>query len=142
MRISVFDRSPHRHDAGRKRITIVRSVICLVILLWIYAMPYLTFYRIDVAAESGDTETLEALIEFPAFRESVKEALQAKVAQKLGSVLEIKPLTALGQRLTGRVINPLVNRFVSPKGIAILMSGKQPTADEQPSQSDFKEEAT
>ena len=95
--------------------------------VWLYFTPYLAMNRLQKAAEQGDTEALNELVDFPAFRESVKQGVSTAVARQIDD--ESNPLARLGGWIAGRLSSPLVDTFVSPEGIAALSRGERPGDD-------------
>ena len=52
-------------------------------LVYAYASPYLTISRIRRAASAGDADTVNAHVDFPALRESIKGGLGVAMAQHM-----------------------------------------------------------
>ncbi|HEX8697177.1 MAG TPA: DUF2939 domain-containing protein [Longimicrobium sp.] len=92
--------------------------------VWLYFTPYLALQRLQDAAEAGDVETMNELVDFPALRQSVKTGVSTAVARGIGD--EGNPLARVGGMLAGTLAAPLVNTFVSPEGIAALTQGRRP----------------
>lgn len=91
------------------------------------ASPILAFQQLRRAAEAGDREQLEALVDFPAVREGLKSQVDsraiklARKAQGLGL-----PGTLIG-KLGAAIGDRAVDRVVTPDGLAELVrSGEVP----------------
>jgi hypothetical protein len=97
--------------------------------VWLYFTPYLALRQLQKAAEAGDVETMNELVDFPALRESVKTGVSTAVAREIGD--QGNPLARVGGMIAGTLAAPLVNTFVSPEGIAALTRGRRPDRDGQ-----------
>lgn len=95
--------------------------------VWLYLTPYLAIDDLREAAEAGDTQTLNEMVDFPAFRESVKTGVKTAVAREIGD--DGNPLARLGGWFAGQLASPMVDVFVSPEGIAALTRGERPDQD-------------
>jgi hypothetical protein len=97
--------------------------------LWFYFSPYLMYQSFKQAADRGDTSAIAQNVDLPVFRESVKTAVKGRMDQEVNKqVANNNPLAALGamfaSSLGGVVVDPLVDRLVTPEGIATIMQGK------------------
>lgn len=95
-----------------------------VILALVAAMPYLTAYRMKLAAEAEDSAALSAHIDYPAVRSSLKAQLgeradAAAASQTSGS------FKALSDAFAGVLIERLVDAYVTPESIGELMTTGQ-----------------
>lgn len=107
--------------------------------VWMYFTPWLALKKIQAAAERGDAETLNEMVDFPAFRESVKQNVRSAVSREIEGVGgEKNPLAALGGMLAGALASPMVDAFVTPEGIAALTSGSRPGKDGDGAEKDGK----
>jgi hypothetical protein len=93
--------------------------------VWLYFTPYLALKELQAAAEAGDREALERMVDFPAVRASVKDEVRGVVADGVGR--DRGPLASLGAALAGAVADPLVDAFVTPDGIAAAVRGERPS---------------
>lgn len=60
-----------------------------VLVLYLAAAPYITVYRLKVAADKRDGADLSEFIEFPSVRQSFKDQLNAHLAQEMASVKDM-----------------------------------------------------
>lgn len=93
---------------------------------WAYSGPYRAFADLKTAAAEGDRQAMEELVDFPAFRESVKDAIGTSVQRGLDGGERPGLLGTLGGMLAGAVAAPLVDQVVTPRGIAALTEGVRP----------------
>ena len=103
-------------------------LVALFAAVWLYFTPHLAMRRLQTAAEAGDTQALNELVDFPAFRESVKQEVRTAVAREISD--RDDPLARLGGMIAGAFASPLVDAFVTPEGIAALAEGRRPSEDE------------
>jgi hypothetical protein len=95
---------------------------------WIYFGPHMALKKLQAAAESGDVEAMNELVDFPALRTSVKENAKTAVSRELSDRTRLPGVGAIGGILAGRVVNPVVDLAVTPSGVAALTSGRLPGA--------------
>jgi hypothetical protein len=93
--------------------------------------PYWAVQQLREAARTGDQEKLEAHVDFPAVRDSIKSQLNAAIAERVqtegGS--ENNPFAVLGAILAPAIVDQAVNAYVTPDAIAkMVKDGEAPTA--------------
>lgn len=95
--------------------------------IWLYFTPHLAVNRLQDAAKSGDHQALAQLVDFPAVRASVKDEVREAVSSEFGGEEERNPFASFGAALAGMVVEPLVDSFVTPQGIASAVRGERPS---------------
>ena len=96
------------------------AVLCaLVAVGWFYASPYVVIERVRRAADRGDVETVNAHVDFPALRQSVKEALRTHLDGR-------NPLARLGITLSPGMGDVIVDTLVTPENVRQMMQGRAP----------------
>lgn len=98
--------------------------------VWLYFTPHLAVKRLQAAAEAGDREALAELVDFPSVRASVKEEVRQAMAEKIGKE-DDNPFARFGAALAGMMVDPLVDSFVTPGGIAAAVSGERPSVGKE-----------
>src|SRR5262249_5560940 len=93
-------------------------LICILLLLVYGASPYFSFWRFTEALRSGDSSALSSRMDFPAIRASIQKQLVERFAQGTRSN---KWWSNLGPTL----IDTLVDAYVTPEGIAALISNPE-----------------
>ena len=88
---------------------------CVVLLLIYGGSPYFSFWRFTVAVRSGDSRAINARVDFPAVRASLKKQLIARFVHATSSH---KRWANLGPTL----IDAIVDAYATPDGIAALIS--------------------
>jgi hypothetical protein len=93
-------------------------IMCVVVLLVYGVSPYLSFWRFTAAVQSRDAAGISARVDFPAVRASLKRQLIERFANKTSSH---KRWSNLGPTL----IDAIVDAYVTPEGIAALLSNPE-----------------
>src|SRR5437762_4833260 len=91
------------------------ALICIVLLLLYGASPYFSFWRFTVAVRSGDSAGINARVDFPAVRASLKKQLIARFVHATSGQ---KRWASLGPSL----IDSIIDAYATPDGIAALVS--------------------
>ena len=81
---------------------------------------------IKVAVETGDSEKLSEDINFPLVRQNLKEQLSAAMATNARDELSDNPFAALAIAFSDKLVEGMLDTFVTPSGIASLISGRNP----------------
>ena len=100
------------------------AVICLIGYVFL-ADPYITVYKIKKGIVAQDSEKLSENIDFPLLRQNLKEQCNAIMMKGVVKELKENPFGALGIALASKLIDGLVDFFVTPSSLAILMEGKK-----------------
>ena len=88
--------------------------------------PLITIYQIKSAVEQQDSEKLSEYVDFPTLRTNLKEQLNSELMKKAATDWKDKPFRALGLALSPKLVESIVDSFVTPSGISNLMAGKKP----------------
>ena len=106
-----------------------KKVVTVIGLLafggWYAATPYIAAKAMRDAAEARDASALASHVDFPAFRESVKEAINDQVAREMAKS-EGGGMGAFAGVLVAAFTEKLVDVMVTPRGLENLMSGTKP----------------
>jgi hypothetical protein len=91
---------------------------------WMFASPYWTLHQMRKAAVARDAAAVSAFVDFPALREDLKAdftvAMMAEAAKNDGD-----PMHALGVGLGTMMVGGMVEQFVSPAGVEMLLAGER-----------------
>ncbi len=94
--------------------------------------PYWAVQQLREAARTGDQEKLEAHVDFPAVRDSIKSQLNAAIAERVraeGGAENNNPFAVLGAILAPAIVDQAVNAYVTPDAIAkMVKEGEAPAA--------------
>jgi hypothetical protein len=106
---------------------IATSVIAALGLL--YASPYIALDRMKRAADARDAKTVNAYVDFPLLRESLKEQVGQLLTRKIDVQKSGNPLALLGAMIGAALIGPLVDSYATPDGVAAILNGIPPRGD-------------
>ncbi len=110
-----------------KKAILIGVVIMALIVGYIAAGPYLTVTAIQASIAENDSEKLSKNIEFPVLRQNLKEQLNSALMKNTATEVNNNPFTVLTTGLATKMIDGIVDSFVTPSGLATLMSGGKPS---------------
>jgi Protein of unknown function (DUF2939) len=105
------------------------SLSLCVFAAWLYFSPYLAYRKLTRAADRGDVEALNDVVDFPALRTSFKDNIRTAVSREI-SADPGNPFATMGGALAGMLTGRVVDAAVTPAGIAALTRGNDPTDEE------------
>lgn len=123
-----------------KKILILSGVIILLCGIGFYSTPYWAFRNMRIAAENKDTETLNRYVDFNALKESLKANLNDRIARQTGNTKNGNAMDTLGSAIAAAFINPLIDAFVTPDGLAMIVRGSIPERPRSKHRSEEKAE--
>ncbi len=129
-----------RSLAGRLKWPLI--VIIALVALYVVS-PYYSFWRFTQALKAGDQQRFESMVDFRSVRESLKKQLRAKLDEgKDPNAPKKEPsLLGLSDQFAPRLIDALVDTYVTPTGLAALLADmKNPNAPSVPGASDSNAE--
>jgi len=91
----------------------------------VYASPYMTVQALRKAAENRDAEGVTSRVDFPALRSSIKADLGARLTAELRRNPN-DPMASIGMLFGATLANQLVDAFLTPENIAVIMRGRVP----------------
>jgi hypothetical protein len=88
--------------------------------------PYYAAYSLRNAALEADTDKLDASVDFPAVRESLKSQFSAAMITEMQNDPRMRdnPFAGLGAMMLPALIDRMVDAFITPDGIAALIRGQ------------------
>ena len=110
----------------------VLGVLAILILLALggayVASPIYAFHQLKQAAQSGDRERLEALVDFPAVREDLKRQVDSKATKLARTASGVGyPIAAILGHLGAALGDRAIDRLVTPDAIsAMVQFGETP----------------
>jgi hypothetical protein len=81
------------------------------------ASPYVTLYRLDHAMRTGDSATLQRLVDWPAVREGIKEDICDGLAGDPAQQLDRGQLPAFGASFMHGIATNAVDHEVTPEAL-------------------------
>ncbi|PKN19499.1 MAG: hypothetical protein CVU71_08325 [Deltaproteobacteria bacterium HGW-Deltaproteobacteria-6] len=106
------------------------GLILFFVVGYVAAGPYLTVWAIKTAIVEQDSEKLSENIEFPTLRQNLKDQLNAAMMKNISAELQNNPFAAIAAGLASKMVDGIVDSFVTPSGLATFMEGKKPSKTE------------
>lgn len=110
-----------RRASGRAFAYLV-PVVMAAFGVWFYFTPHIAVNNLKSAVQAQDAARLSQYIDYPPLRESLKRALTAKIVGQT-SGKNADPFAALEASMAAAMINPAVDKLMTPEGLAILITG-------------------
>ncbi|HWT36858.1 MAG TPA: DUF2939 domain-containing protein [Paraburkholderia sp.] len=105
------------------------AIVIVAALGYAYASPYIALDRLKRAADSRDVETVNAYVDYPALRNSLKLQVTGLLTRRLDVQHNGNPLAAIGAMIGVALIGPLVDAYATPDGVAALLNGMPPRGE-------------
>ena len=93
---------------------------------WFYFLPHIAFSGMKSAIDARDASRLAGYVNFPALKDSIKADLSARIAARVSDTREKSLFGVLGAALAGVFIDPLVDAFVTPESLAMILEADMP----------------
>ena len=116
---------------NKKLIGALIAIVVVICGYW-YATPYLALNSIKKAAQAGDSDTVSKYIDYPSVRQSFKDQMNAMMAKELMNQ-DTDGFAALGAMLASTMVDKMVDGFVTPEGMTLMLKGKNLKDAEQDS---------
>lgn len=114
---------------GRPLLIALIVIVVVAVLGYAYASPYIALDRLKRAADSRDVETVNAYVDYPALRDSLKLQVTGLLTRRLDVQHNGNPLAAIGAMIGVALIGPLVDAYATPDGVAALLNGIPPRGE-------------
>ena len=105
----------------------VATGIAAIVGAGAYASPYLTLDNMKKATTNRNADALAKEIDFPSLRTSVKANVKAQVIKQMTGASG-SPVKGMSTELVDKIVNPMVDKLVTPEGLGDLMQDKVPGA--------------
>lgn len=126
-----------------KASTIATAGIAGIFVTWFYFSPHLTVYGMQQAAQKQATQELSKQIDFPLLKASFKIELQKQVIKKIQKDIQVgNPFAGLSVALAEEYVNSVVETYISPANIALIMQGRLSNTQQQNSPQEKPESTT
>ena len=107
------------------------TISLILIGAWLYATPYLTIYTMKKAIENNDATKFSSHVNYPSLRESFKNIFKAAINKEMMKDSDKDGLgKAFSIAIASAIIDPLVDSFVTPESLVMMMEGKKPKINE------------
>jgi hypothetical protein len=106
--------------------SLIKGVVVLGVIAFLagfFATPFLTVNSLVAAAKAGDEAALERLVDFPAFRDSLKDELTTRLMAEARADPEVRSsgLGGLGMMLAPMLVGGAVDALVNAPTIAAMV---------------------
>ncbi len=113
---------------SRRRWLIIGAV-ALLLLLYI-ASPYYAFWRFTTALRARDAAALEELVDFQALRKSMKQQLNARIAElRPKNPKRQKVFDALSNAFGSSALDSIVDQYLTPEGLAAFLANPKAASE-------------
>lgn len=120
------ERSRHAKRHRFKRWLVLPPVlVVLVALAYLVLAPYLTLLDLEAAVRARDAAAVARHVDFPTLRTNLKARVQRFVAETAGRRQD-SLMAGLATGFAANLADGVVDSFVTPEGLAKLMSGQGP----------------
>jgi len=105
------------------------AMIVLVLIVLAYASPYLVLSRVRDAVQQRDAPMIDRYVDYPALRTSLKQQVTQWLSRRVQTQKLQHPLAALGALVGMAFVDPLVDAYATPDGVAALLAGLPPRGE-------------
>lgn len=105
------------------------AILVLVLLVLAYASPYLVLSRVRDAVQQHDAPMIDKYVDYPALRTSLKQQVTQWLSRRVQTQKLQHPLAALGALVGMAFVDPLVDAYATPDGVAALLAGLPPRGE-------------
>lgn len=119
-----------------KKWVIVGAVVAALALGLYLGSPYWAARQFVSAARSADVDRLEAAVDFPEVRQSLKSQLSALLTKQLNEDPEMRgnPFAGLGMLMLPTIIDRAVDAYVTPDAFSVMAKSGRPKANAGPAE--------
>lgn len=110
----------------KKKKFVFLGLIVVALGIGFYFTPHFSIYNLKKAADNKDSVALSDYVDYPSLRESLKANINAKMAKEVFKEKESNPFQVLGAALATLFIDRMIEVFITPESIAIMMNGEKP----------------
>jgi hypothetical protein len=106
---------------------LIIGLVLVIVVGYVAAGPYLTISAIKTSIVEQDSEKLSENIDFPNLRQNLKNQLNAVMMKSAVTELKDNPFATLAVGFATKMVDGMVDSFVTPSGLAAIMEGKKPS---------------
>lgn len=108
-----------------KKIFLMLILVLVAVCGYVVAGPYIAVSAIKTGIAENDAEALERHIDFPVLRQNIKAQLTAAMAKEAEQTESGNFFSALMHGIKAKLVEGMVDSFVTPQGLANAMEGKK-----------------
>lgn len=118
---------------SQKQNTIIGVGIALIVAS-VFGSPYWAVSQIKSAAKHNDAKALAEYIDFPSVKDSLKSQINGMLVKEVTKKGQSGGLEALGAAMATAFVGPMIDAFVTPETLTLMMQGKSVKLGETPAQ--------
>jgi uncharacterized protein YecT (DUF1311 family) len=118
---------------SQKQNTIIFVGIVLIVAS-VFGSPYWAVSQIKSAAKHNDAKALAEYIDFPSVKDSLKSQINGMLVKEVTKKGQSGGLEALGAAMATAFVGPMIDAFVTPETLTLMMQGKSVKLGETPAQ--------
>ena len=98
----------------------------LALGVWFYFTPHLALKSMKDAAETKNGEKFVEHVNFPRLQEALKARLNSTLSERASKEGQTNPLSGLSAALFAKMVDPLVEKLVTPDNLIAAFKGNAP----------------
>lgn len=112
-----------------------KSILALIGLLiigfasYVISGPYLTIHGIKSSIKENDHDRLSTYVEFNLLRKNLKDQFNAVMLKGTNKDTKNNPFAMMIASFASQIVDGLVDVYLTPSAIALLLDGERPTND-------------
>ena len=110
-----------------KKAVWIFGFVIFMIIGFIAATPFFTVSSIKTAIVEKDSEQLSENVDFPIFRQNLKKQFNTAMMKNVRAEFQNNPFAAIAAGFATNMVDGVVDSFITPSGLAMLMEGKKPS---------------
>ncbi len=110
-----------------KKAVWIIGIAVILFIGYVAATPFFTVSNIKTSIGEQDSEKLSENVDFPIFRENLKKQFNTAMMKNVGAELQNNPFAAIAAGFATNMVDGVVDSFITPSGLAMLMEGKKPS---------------
>lgn len=110
----------------KKSLISLFSFIIIGLAFYIIIGPYLAIDGIRSSIKENDTDRLSAYVEFDLLRKNLKEQFNATMLKNSNEEIQQNPFAMMMVGVASQLVDGLVDVYVTPSAIALLLEGERP----------------
>ena len=110
----------------KKFIITISSLIVIGLGVYLASGPFITIHGIKSSIKEKDSDRLSSYIEFDLLKKNLKEQFNTEMLKITSADPDANPLGMMMAGFASQVIDGLLNVYLTPSSIALLLEGEKP----------------
>jgi hypothetical protein len=110
----------------KKLIITLSSLIVIGLSLFLVAGPFITIDGIKSSIKEKDSDRLSTYIEFDLLKKNLKEQFNSEMLKATSADPDNNPLGVMMAGFASQVVDGLLDAYLTPSAIALLLEGEKP----------------